>query len=309
MREPIGILGAGVIGASWTALFCAGGHPVRVFDPVDGAEAFVRRYVADAWPVLQDLGLTGADAPPQFDFVQNAKDAVKDAVFIQENVPERLPVKHALYQEIEPHLRQDAVIATSASGLMLSELQEAWDDPAPLILGHPFNPPHLIPLVEVMGNDHTRPGAVEVAEALYAANGKVTIRVQKEVPGHVANRLQAALWREAINLARDGVASVGDIDKAIWSGPGLRWAAGGPTTLWHMAAGPGGIAEYCARYGPSFDRWWADMKDARMTPEVIRMLADGVAEATDGRDLESLATARDDLITAMLRATAGKPRI
>jgi len=218
-------------------------------------------------------------------------------------VPERLALKHALFAAIEPALGADAVVASSASGLTLTEMQGGWRDPSQLVLGHPFNPPHLIPLVEVMGNARTAPGAIERAEAIYRDAGKVTIRVCREVPGHVANRLQAALWREAIHLVREGVASVGDVDKAVWAGPGLRWAAMGPTMRFSLAAGPGGLPEFCARYGESLHRWWDDLGAPRLDAGTAQILAEGVREEAGGRGQAELAAERDRLISAMLRAT------
>jgi 3-hydroxybutyryl-CoA dehydrogenase len=233
---------------------------------------------------------------------------VTGAGFVQESVPERLPLKHALYARIEPTLSKGAVVASSASGLTLSEMQGGWKDPGPLVLGHPFNPPHLIPLVEVMGNARTRPDAVGTAERFYAEVGKVTIRVNKEVPGHVANRLQAALWREAIHLVGEGVASVEDVDTAVWAGPGLRWAAMGPTMLFHLGAGAGGMAEFCARYTESFNRWWDDLGDLHLTPEIAAELADGVRREAAGIEPAELSARRDALIAAMQVATKNLPR-
>lgn len=175
--------------------------------------------------------------------------------------------------------------------------------PRAVVLGHPFNPPHLIPLVEVMGNERTAEDAVAKAEAFYAGVGKVTIRVNREVPGHVANRLQAALWREAIHLITTGVASVEDVDKAVWAGPGLRWAAMGPTMLFSLAAGAGGLPEFCDRYGESFHRWWDDLGDPRVDPETATMLFEGVAAEGGGASQEELAKRRDALIVAMLNGT------
>ncbi|MGI3185410.1 3-hydroxyacyl-CoA dehydrogenase NAD-binding domain-containing protein [Nioella aestuarii] len=297
------VLGAGVIGASWTALFLAAGKSVTVFDPAQGADAIVQDYVDRAWPVLEQLGLA-THARGQLRFTDDPADAVAGAGFVQESVPERLEVKHALYARIEPALASDAVVASSASGLTLSEMQGGWQNPGPLVLGHPFNPPHLIPLVEVMGNTRTRPGAVETAERFYAEVGKITIRVNKEVPGHVANRLQAALWREAIHLVTEGVASVEDVDKAVWAGPGLRWATMGPTTLFHLGAGAGGLAEFCTRYADSFNRWWDDLGTPYLNAETADRLVAGMAEATAGADPVSLSEDRDALIAAMQAATA-----
>ncbi|MEM9146444.1 MAG: 3-hydroxyacyl-CoA dehydrogenase NAD-binding domain-containing protein [Pseudomonadota bacterium] len=302
-RPTTAILGAGVIGASWAALFLAAGHRVRVYDPGPQAQATVEAMLGSAWPVLTRLGLATGAAPAP-DFAASAAEAVGGAQFVQESVPERLEMKHALYGEIEDALAPGAVVASSASGLMLSEMQGGWRDPAPFVLGHPFNPPHLVPLVEVMGNERTDPATVARAEAVYAAAGKVTIRVQREVPGHVANRLQAALWREAIHLVATGVASVEDVDRAVWAGPGLRWAAMGPTMLFHLGAGAGGLGAFCERYGPSFARWWSDLGDPRLTPEVSQALIEGVKAEAAGADQAALSAKRDALVEAMLAATA-----
>ncbi|MCY1261858.1 L-carnitine dehydrogenase [compost metagenome] len=302
--QNVAVLGAGVIGASWTALFLASGRNVAVFDPAEGMEKDVREYVKNAWPTLQELGLVKEGAPGELSFHRTAAEAVKNADFIQESVPERIRIKHALYAEIEPLLKPGAIIASSASGLPLSEMQAGWIDPSRFVLGHPFNPPHLIPLVEVMGNQRTAQDAVEGAERFYELVGKVTIRVQREVPGHVANRLQAALWREAIHLVKIGAASVEDVDTAVWAGPGLRWAAMGPTMLFHLGGGPGGLKSFCEKYTESFHRWWEDLGDPRLDAETAALLVQGVAaESANGSQAE-LSQARDDLIKAMLKTTA-----
>ncbi|MER9470626.1 3-hydroxyacyl-CoA dehydrogenase NAD-binding domain-containing protein [Mesorhizobium sp. M0482] len=298
------VLGAGVIGASWTALFLASGYSVSVFDVSDSAETQVRKYVENAWPVLKDLGLAKNGNPDRASFHKSATKAVDGAQFIQESVPERLPIKHELYATIEPAIAPKAVVATSASGLTLSEMQAGWKDPSRFVLGHPFNPPHLIPLVEVMGNERTGHGVLETVERFYASAGKVTIRVNREVPGHVANRLQAAVWREAIHLVKTGVASVEDVDKAMWAGPGLRWAAMGPTMLFHLGAGEGGLAAFCDRYTDSFNRWWDDLGVLHLEPELAKQLVSGIAQAADGQTPADLAAHRDGLITAMLKAMA-----
>lgn len=297
-------IGAGVIGGSWTALFLAAGMRVAVHDPQPNAENAVRDYVAGAWPVLEKLGMTARGNPDAVTFHATAAEAVAGAQFVQESVPERIEIKHALYREIEPALDPQSIVASSASGLTLTEMQAGWQDPSRFVLGHPFNPPHLIPLVEVMGNARTADSVVRRAEAIYQGAGKVTIQVNREVPGHVANRLQAALWREAIHLIREGVASVEDVDKAIWAGPGLRWAAMGPTGIFNLAAGPEGLVEFCRRYGPSFHRWWADMGDPKLDDATAQTLADGVTEMTGGRSTAELGAERDALIVAMLQATA-----
>ena len=301
--KSVAVLGGGVIGASWTALFLAAGLRVDVYDPVENAEQSIRDYVANAWPTLEQLGMTDIGSKDNLYFHNSAVDAVKEAQFIQENVPERLEIKHALFAEIEPHLLPEAITASSASGLMVSEMQGGWKDPSRFLLGHPFNPPHLIPLVELLTNEKTTDGVMEAAEAFYQQVGKVTIRVNREVPAHVANRLQAALWREAIYLVEQGVASVEDVDKAVWAGPGLRWAAMGPHALFHLGAGQGGLAEFCNRYADSFHRWWDDLGDVKLDPELIRQLFEG-AQDEIGADTEKASRQRDELIAAMLKVTS-----
>ncbi len=305
MKETYASLGTGVIGASWTALFLAHGHPVRACDPADGAEERLQAYIDTAWPVMEELGLTGNGTRDAVTFCASAAEAVDGAAFIQESVPERVAIKHAIYAEIEEAMAPDAILSSSASGLTLSQMQTGWRDPSRIVLGHPFNPPHLIPLVEIMGNERTAPGVLERAEAIYAALGKVTIRMMKEVPGHVANRLQAALWREAISLVTEGVTTVEDVDKAIWAGPGVRWAAMGPNMIWHLAAGPGGLKAYMDHFAESFHGWWDGMGDPRLDEETQRVLSEGVLASANGRSQQDLGTERDALVSAILKATNG----
>ncbi len=298
----VATLGGGVIGQSWAALFMAAGKTVTLFDPAPGAEARVRESVDAAWPTLTALGL--ADGPAgELIACQDAREAVEGAQFIQESIPEQLALKHTLYSLIEPVLDPAAVVASSASGLTLSEMQSGWANPSRFILGHPFNPPHLIPLVEVMGNSRTDQEVVGWARRFYESIGKITIEVQREVPGHVANRLQAALWREAIHLVNEGVATVEDVDIAVSAGPGIRWAAMGPTLLFHLGAGPGGLSDFCARYSDSFNRWFDDLGQPHLDPETIDRLVSGLSAITEHQSVAELASHRDDLITKFIAAT------
>lgn len=296
-------LGGGVIGQSWTALFLAAGKSVTVFDPDPSAEARVRQAVEIAWPVLTELGLADHGDPEDLRFCSDARAAVEGAGFVQESVPEKIGLKHELYAAIEPALDAEAVVASSASGLTLTEMQAGWRDPARLVLGHPFNPPHLIPLVEVMGNDKTASGVVDRARAFYESVGKVTIDVKREVPGHVANRLQAALWREAIHLVNEGVASVEDVDKAVSAGPGLRWAAMGPTLLFHLGAGEGGLAAFCERYSESFNRWFDSLGQPYLDETTARRLVEGLRPISESHAVDDLSYRRDALITGMIGLT------
>ena len=301
--HQVTVLGAGVIGASWTALFLASGLRVNVFDPADNAAQSVNDYIKIAWPMLEQLGMTSNGDPGNIKFFDRADEAVVGSQFVQENVPEQIQIKHQIFAQIEEALDADAIVASSASGLMLSEMQQGWSNPSRFILGHPFNPPHLIPLVELLANEKTDAGVLEDAEMFYQQVGKVTIRVKREVPAHVANRLQAALWREAIHLVETGVASVEDVDKAVWAGPGLRWAAMGPHMLFHLGAGSGGLQEFCNRYRDSFQRWWDDLGDTELTSQLADELAAGVEAQANGQDIKTAASQRDAMIVAMLSST------
>ncbi len=298
-------LGGGVIGASWAALFLASGRSVAMFDPASDVERKVRDYIETAWPTMTELGLTKDGTPDAITFHTNAASAVEGAGFVQENVPERLPVKHETFSVIEPALAPGAIVASSASGLTLSQMQPGWKDPSRFVLGHPFNPPHLIPLVEVLGNDKTAPGVVESAQGFYESVGKTTIRLRKEVPGHVANRLQAAIWREAVSLVVSGVASVEDVDKAVWAGPGLRWAAMGPTMLFNLGAGEGGLKAFCDHFADTFNGWWDDLGQIHLSDQVAQQLTEGVQAEARGMTPGELSQKRDALIVAMQKSIAG----
>ena len=223
--RQVAVLGAGTIGASWTALFLAHGLRVAVQDPNPAAEAYVRRYIADAWPTLHRLGMAADAAPDRWTFHASPVAAVHAADFVQENAPERLEIKRALYAEIDSALPAEAILASSSSGLMMSDLQPGVASAARMAIGHPFNPPHLIPLVEVVGGKATAPATVAWCLDFYRHVGKRPIQIRKEAPGHLANRLQAALWREAVHAVVSGLASVEDVDTAISAGP--RPALGG----------------------------------------------------------------------------------
>lgn len=300
--DHVAVLGGGVIGASWTALFLAAGRTVAVYDPAPDAEARVRAYVERAWPALEDLGLAARGDAGRVSFHAAAAAAVAGAGFVQENVPERLEPKHAVIAEIEPALAPGAIVSSSTSGLTWEAIAEGFADPSRLVLGHPFNPPHLIPLVEMTAGPVVAEETMARARAFYEDIGKVTIRLNKGMPGHVANRLQAAIWREAVHLVVEGVATVEDVDKAVWAGPGLRWAAMGPTMLFHLGAGDGGLRAYCDHFRDTFNGWWDGMGEVYLTDAVIETLVAGVQDAAAGRTPAEIAAERDAMIVAMQTA-------
>ena len=298
----IGVVGTGVIGASWAAHFLAHGHDVTATDPAPGAEERLRADVAAHWPVLQPVE---AASPERLTFTTDPGAAVADADFVQENGPEREDVKHALYAVLDEAARPDVVLASSSSGMLpTTSARGAARHPERVLVGHPFNPPHLIPLVEVVPGEQTGEDVVERALAFYAAVGKKPIRLRQEVPGHVANRLQAALWQEAYSLVERGVATVADIDAAIANGPGLRWAVLGPFVNQHLSGGPGGLAHVLEHLGPPTEAWWRDLGQVTLTPELNAKLVSGVDDELAGTDPAELVARRDAVLTSLLAAKA-----
>src|SRR6266571_743715 len=224
----IAIVGTGVIGASWAAQYLARGFDVVATDPAPNAEANLRKYVDEAWPDLTNIGLSPGASRDRLSFTTNMKEALSQADLVQENGPERPDFKIKLFADMDEATPVDSLLASSSSGITMSVMQSACKRPERCVVGHPFNPPHIIPLVEVVGGAKTSPEAIQQAMAFYASIGKKPIRLRKELPGHVANRLQAALYREVMYLIEQGVLSVADADDAVSWGPGLRWGVMGP---------------------------------------------------------------------------------
>ncbi|HBK04594.1 MAG TPA: 3-hydroxyacyl-CoA dehydrogenase [Acetobacteraceae bacterium] len=298
------VLGAGTIGASWAAWFLSRGIAVDVWDPRPEAEAYVRRYVADAWPAMARLGMTADASPDAWRFHATPEAAVADADFVQENAPERLPIKRELYGRIDAALRPDAILASSTSGLIMSDMQAGFRSAPRFAVGHPFNPPHLIPLVEVVAGRDTAPETVDWCLRFYKHIGKKPIHIRKEAAGHLANRLQAALWREAISAVVTGLASVEDVDTAISAGPGLRWAAMGPHITFHLGGGEGGMEHMLAQFKPAFESWWATMTTPELSEANCRQIIDGVNAEANGRSLAQLAAERDAILLPLLELVA-----
>ena len=301
----IALLGCGTIGASWATYFLARGLAVTAWDPAPDAGARLRAFIDAAWPVMERLGLGPGADPARLRVVDEPTDAVDGAVFIQENAPEDEALKRDLYRRIDPALDAHAVVASSSSGLLISALQEGLRNGARFVVGHPFNPPHLIPLVEVVGGRGTDPEAVEWALAFYNAHGKRAIRVEREVPGHIANRLQAALFREAFHLLLSGTASAADIDAAVTHGPGLRWAFMGPFLTFHLAGGEGGVRAALKHFGPPMESWWADFGTPRLDGDAIETMSRAVDEMLGGQSIPALAAERDARLLALLAALEG----
>lgn len=305
MIKRVAVIGAGTIGASWAAWFLSRGLEVVCSDPSPGAPDLIRRMVDGAWPILQRLGATADADPTRWRFEADPAKAVEGTEFVQESAPERIEIKHKVLSTIDAVLPEEVVIASSTSGLLASRLSEQCRFPGRVVIGHPFNPPHLIPLVEVVGGAKGSPEAVRKAMAFYRAIGKHPIEIRKEVPGHLANRLQAALWREATYLVEQGVASVEDVDAAISEGPGLRWALMGPHLTFHLAGGEGGMAHFAGHLMPAVKSWWADLGTPDTTPELVQALVDGVQREAEGKSIRELAEWRDAALVRLLEARRG----
>jgi 3-hydroxyacyl-CoA dehydrogenase len=304
--EQVAVIGAGTIGASWATLFLAKGLEVVAHDPRPDGEEFLKRFVDQAWPALDRLGLDDRADPSKLRFVGEPAAAVAEAGFVQESGPENLQAKRDLFARLEPKLAPATVVASSTSGFMPSELRAGRAGPERYVVGHPFNPPHLIPLVEVVGGPGADPAVVDWAVLFYRWLGKKPIRIDKEMPGHVANRMQAALYREAIHLVLEDVATPADVDAAIAYGPGLRWALMGPHALHELAGGKGGMRHHLEHLGPGVNAWWADLGRPEITPEIIERLV-GAYAADAPPSVEDLAAERDRLLLALLE-TLGRER-
>lgn len=302
--ERVAVVGAGVIGASWAALFLGCGLDVVVTDPAADAEATTRAFVEAAWPELQRLGLKDGASPSRLSFVPDLREALAGADFVQENAPERENFKVDLFSRIDGLLPPEVVIASSSSGLSMSRIQSECRHPERCVIGHPFNPPHIVPLVEVVGGDQTSRHTIDRAMDFYRRVGKKPIHVKKEVMGHVANRLQAALWREAVHLIDQGVVSVADLDTAVAEGPGLRWAIYGPNMIWHLAGGAGGFAAWWDRLSGPTESWWPDLGSPTLSPAVRDMLVEGVGGEVGGRSIASLTAERDRLLVEFIEVKA-----
>ena len=303
--DRVGIIGAGTIGASWAAYFLARGMEVQAWDPAPDGEAALRAFVAKAWPTLEGLDTVADGASlDRLTFHAGPAAAIDGVEFVQESAPEKLDVKRTLYAEIDAALPDDVVMASSTSGLIMSQLQGGFSNAARFVVGHPFNPPHLVPLVEVVGGADTGADVVDWTIDFYNAQGKKAIRLNHEAPGHLVNRLQAALWREAMDAVLTGLASVEDVDDAIKYGPGLRLSVMGPFELCHLAGGPEGFSNFLDHFGDALQRWMDDMRTVELTPEVRAKLKTLVAEGIGEREFASIAGERDTLLLSVLRTLA-----
>ena len=301
----VAIVGTGVIGASWSALYLAKGLQVVATDPAPGAENRLRAFVAKAWTALERLGLSPGASQANLSFTADLAEALTGADFVQENGPERLDFKQKLYGQLDELLPPDVIIASSSSGIPMSQIQPgAAKHPERCVIGHPFNPPHLIPLVELVGGAQTSEEAIRRADAFYTSIGRKTVRVRKELPGHVANRLQSAIIREVYYLVAEGVVSAADVDTALSWGPGLRWGIMGNMMLNHLGGGPGGIEHFLEQFAGPLTAWWKTLGDPVLTPDVQGALIHSVHAEVGSRSIAELEAQRDEVLLGLLELRA-----
>lgn len=304
----VACVGAGVIGGGWVAHFLARGYDVTAWDPAPDAEEKLRRLVDAAWPALTQIGLADGASPDRLTVAATVEEAVADAQFVQESAPEKLELKRSLLAQLDAAAPPGVVIASSTSGYPMTDMQTEVADPGRLVVGHPFNPPYLIPLVEVVGGKQTDATAVEWASRFYKVAGKSVITMERELPGFIANRLQEALWREALHMVAGGEATVKEIDDSITEGPGLRWAFMGPCLTFALAGGEGGMGHMLDHFGPSLKSPWTRLEAPELDDTLRAAMVDGCDEAAGGRTIAQLVAERDQGVIDVLRATGRLPR-
>jgi carnitine 3-dehydrogenase len=295
-------VGAGVIGGGWAAYFLARGYEVVAWDPAPDAEDKLRHLVAAAWPALTELGLAERASADRLTVAKDLKEAVADTDFVQESAPEVLELKRRLLADIDAAAAPHVVISSSTSGFGMSQMQVDCVQPERTVVGHPFNPPYLIPLVEVVGGTATSPEVVQWTSEFFTVAGKSVITMERELPGFVANRLQEALWREALHMVAAGEATVEQIDRSITDGPGLRWPIHGPCLTFHLAGGQGGMAHMLDHFGPSLLSPWTRLVSTELTQELRDAMVEGTEREAAGRTIDQLVQERDRGIIAILRA-------
>jgi carnitine 3-dehydrogenase len=297
--QTVGIVGGGLIGLSWASLFLAHNLEVIVYDPQPTVEAEVKPFVESAWVGLRNLGLP-LDPFVRFPRFTSQLEDLAGVDFVQENGPDRVAIKRNMLADLERVVRADIAIASSTSSLTASEIQAGATHPERIFVAHPMNPPHIVPLVELVAGQQTAPHYIDLAEALYQRVKRVTIRVRKEVVGHVANRLTSALYREAVYLAASGIASVEDVDKAMSYGPGLRWALVGPHLTYHLGGGKGGYRHYLDHLGPTQERRWEELGTVALTDGLKEQLVAGVDAELKHQDEQTLVMRRDIALAEIL---------
>ena len=299
--QRIAIVGTGVIGASWAAYYLSRGFDVVATDPEPQAEENLRKYVDDAWSLLTQVGLSPGASRDRLTFNRDMSGALAEADWVQENAPERPDFKIKLFAQMDEATPANSVIASSSSGITMDVIQSGCKRPERCVIGHPFNPPHVVPLVEVVGGAKTSEATIERAMAFYAGIGKKPVRLHKALPGHVANRFQAALYREVLYLVQQGVLSVADADVAVCYGPGIRWGVMGPSLQWHVGGGQGGIQHFMEHLMDPLEGMMKTLGTPEITTQLKQTVVDAVLKEAGGRSVEQLAREENSVLIALLK--------
>ena len=299
-NRKVGVIGTGVIGNGWIARFLAKGYNVVAFDPAEGAEMRTRTLLKRIWPTLEDLGVSKDASIDKLQFVNTIKEAAEEAEYVQENVPERETLKKQVLQEIDKHLKPKGIIGSSTSGITATVLQEGLRHPERLIVAHPFNPVYILPLVEVVGGERTGKAVIDKAKALFEAVDMKPLVIHKEIEGHVADRLMEALWREALHIVNDGVATTDEVDRAITYGAGLRWALMGPFMTFHMAGGDAGMRHMLEQFGPALKLPWTKLVAPELTEELKERVIEGCESSGQGKTVAELEEKRNEFLVKQL---------
>ena len=300
----IAIVGTGVIGASWAAYYLARGFEVVATDPGPQAEANLRKYVDDAWPLLTQVGLSPGASRDRLTFSADMTRALEKADWVQENAPERPDFKIKLFAQMDEATPPNSILASSSSGITMDVIQSGCKRPERCVIGHPFNPPHVVPLVEVVGGAKTSEATIERAMTFYADIGKKPVRLHKALPGHVANRFQAALYKEVLYLVQQGVLSVADADVAVSYGPGIRWGVMGPSLQWHVGGGQGGIQHFMEHLMDPLAGMMKTLGTPEITPQLKQTVVDAVLKEAGGRSVEDLAREENAILIGLLKQRA-----
>jgi len=297
--RTLGLLGTGVIGGGWAARALHFGIDVIAADVKPEMEEWIRGAVTNAEPALARL--TFAPLPPKgrLSFTTDLKVMAQSADFIQENIPEQLPLKQRMLAEVSRYAAADVIVASSTSGLTPTDLQRDMISPERFCVAHPFNPVYLLPLVELVGGQKTAQSTIDAAAKFFAYIGMHPLHVRREVPGHLTDRLQEALWREILHLVNDGVATTGELDESIVYGPGLRWAAMGTNLIYHLAGGESGMRHMLAQFGPCLKWPWTKLEAPELTETLIDRMVEGTQHQAAGRSIRELERLRDDYLVAI----------
>ncbi len=299
--KNIASLGGGPIGGGWSAFFLSQGYNVKAYLHDKKETEQFTKIIDTAWISLKELGTNNSGKKSNLTISHDLSDCLKDVDFVQESAPENLSLKQELYKDIGDILPSNIVIASSTSGLMMSDIQMKCSTPERTVVGHPFNPPYLLPLVEIVGGKKTEDKYVKWLYNFYQFSGKAPLILKKEIPGFIATRLQEALWREALHMVDNNEASPEDIDKALINGPAARMAVQGQCMAFHVACGEGGMATNLDQFGPALKLPWTRLKAPKLTKELRNKMVDGCYKMSKNKSFKKLAADRDAKIVEIIK--------